>query len=53
MMYFAFICRMEYESSKQAVLGSNPSAITTRSKPRHKAWFFVLWKGRTTFEALY
>ncbi|MCM4167089.1 hypothetical protein KCTC52924_02666 [Arenibacter antarcticus] len=36
-------------SSKQAVEGSNPSAITTLWKPRPTAWFFNLWKSQTLF----
>jgi len=47
MVYFALIYRMEYESSKQAVEGSNPSAITTLSKPCLLAWFFYLRKSQT------
>ncbi|RAJ10225.1 hypothetical protein LV92_02974 [Arenibacter echinorum] len=45
MMYFVFICRMEYESSKQAVLGSNPSAITNKHRAfkRLEAFFGLRW----------
>ena len=47
MMYFALICSSISKSSKQAVEGSNPSAITTLSKPRLLAWFFYLRKSQT------
>ncbi len=52
MMYFAFICRMEYEPSKQAVEGSNPSAITNNYRAYKKLGaFLVLQKAqkRLTF----
>jgi hypothetical protein len=44
MLYFALICSSISKSSKQAVEGSNPSAITTLSKPRLLAWFFFIYE---------
>ncbi|RAJ15919.1 hypothetical protein [Arenibacter echinorum] len=52
MMYFALICSSISKSSKQAVLGSNPSAITNNYEASKKLEaFLVLQKAqkRLTF----
>ena len=38
-MYFALICRMEYESSKQVILASVRSLVIKQRTAALAAWF--------------